>query len=159
MMARSDLLHARAGYRSARPTTSVLKIQLATRGRSIQKGQFETHASQQTAGIIHSPWSASTGPGFNLVSDECRSLGRHSAIPRCCEVSEPAPQMLPNVGERIQTMSENQKARLYPDYDRAVVRPTVNTVFLRRYDGICSQKRFDAPPVSNSTKPRFFESE
>src|SRR5262249_51192739 len=46
-------------------------------------------------------------PGFNLVSDECRSLGRHSAIPRCCEVSEPAPQMLPNVGERIRTTSEN----------------------------------------------------
>src|SRR6201987_3105272 len=38
MMARSDLLHARAGYRSARPTT-VLKIQLATHGRSIQLGQ------------------------------------------------------------------------------------------------------------------------
>src|ERR1700751_4491967 len=38
MMARSDLLHARAGYRSARPTT-VLKIQLATHGRSIQMGQ------------------------------------------------------------------------------------------------------------------------
>jgi len=37
MMARSDLLHARAGYRSARPTT-VLKIQLATHGRSIQLG-------------------------------------------------------------------------------------------------------------------------
>jgi len=36
MMARSDLLHARAGYRSARPTT-VLKIQLATHGRSIQR--------------------------------------------------------------------------------------------------------------------------
>jgi hypothetical protein len=41
MMARSDLLHARAGYRSARPTT-VLKIQLATHGRSIQKGQKAT---------------------------------------------------------------------------------------------------------------------
>ena len=39
MMARSDLLHARAGYRSARPTTAILKIQLATRGRSIQLGQ------------------------------------------------------------------------------------------------------------------------
>jgi hypothetical protein len=39
MMARSDLLHARAGYRSARPTTAILKIQLATRGRSIQMGQ------------------------------------------------------------------------------------------------------------------------
>src|ERR1700747_2219183 len=38
MMARSDLLHARAGYRSARPTTAILKIQLATHGRSIQKG-------------------------------------------------------------------------------------------------------------------------
>src|SRR6185369_1079038 len=38
MMARSDLLHARAGYRSARPTTAILKIQLATHGRSIQLG-------------------------------------------------------------------------------------------------------------------------
>jgi len=38
MMARSDLLHARAGYRSARPTT-LLKIQLATHGQSIQLGQ------------------------------------------------------------------------------------------------------------------------
>src|SRR6201998_2005988 len=37
MMARSDLIHARAGYRSARPTT-VPKIQLATHGRSIQLG-------------------------------------------------------------------------------------------------------------------------
>jgi hypothetical protein len=47
MMARSDLLHARAGYRSARPTT-VLKIQLATHGRSIQSGHKRTHASQQS---------------------------------------------------------------------------------------------------------------
>ena len=39
MMARSDLLHTRAGYRSARPTIAILKIQLATRGRSIQMGQ------------------------------------------------------------------------------------------------------------------------
>jgi len=38
MMARSDLLHTRAGYRSARPTIAILKIQLATRGRSIQMG-------------------------------------------------------------------------------------------------------------------------
>jgi hypothetical protein len=46
MMARSDLLHARAGYRSARPTTAILKIQLATRGRSIQLGQKTAlHAS------------------------------------------------------------------------------------------------------------------
>jgi hypothetical protein len=39
MMARSDLLHARAGYRSARPVTATLQIQLATHGRSIQMGQ------------------------------------------------------------------------------------------------------------------------
>ena len=38
MMARSDLLHTRAGYRCARPTIAILKIQLATRGRSIQMG-------------------------------------------------------------------------------------------------------------------------
>ena len=38
MMARSDLLHTRAGYRCARPTIAILKIQLATHGRSIQFG-------------------------------------------------------------------------------------------------------------------------
>jgi hypothetical protein len=37
IMARSDLLHARAGYRSARPVTATPQIQLATHGRSIQK--------------------------------------------------------------------------------------------------------------------------
>src|SRR5215469_4840835 len=110
-------------------------------------------------GCSVSMFRKATRPGFNLVPDECRPLGRHNAIPRCCEASEPVPQMLPNVVERIQTKSENRKARQHRDYDRAVVRPTVNTVFLRRCDGICSQKRFDAPPVSNSTKPPFFESE
>ena len=40
MMARSDLLHARAGYRSARPVTATLQIQLATHGRLIQSGQY-----------------------------------------------------------------------------------------------------------------------
>ena len=44
MMARSDLLHARAGCRSARPTTAILKIQLATRGRSIRLGHFRKSA-------------------------------------------------------------------------------------------------------------------
>jgi hypothetical protein len=44
MMARSDLLHTRAGYRSARPTIAILKIQLATRGRSIQLGQTEKNS-------------------------------------------------------------------------------------------------------------------
>src|ERR1700739_2174035 len=38
MMARSDLLHARAGYRSARPVAATLKIRLAPHGRSIQMG-------------------------------------------------------------------------------------------------------------------------
>jgi hypothetical protein len=38
IMARSDLLHARAGYRSARPVTATPQIQLATHGRSIQSG-------------------------------------------------------------------------------------------------------------------------
>src|SRR5215467_3529282 len=38
MVARSDPLHARAGYRSARPVTATPKIQLATHGRSIQLG-------------------------------------------------------------------------------------------------------------------------
>src|ERR1700747_3196017 len=42
MMARSDLLHTRAGYRSARPITAILKIQLATHGRSIQSGHEPT---------------------------------------------------------------------------------------------------------------------
>jgi hypothetical protein len=40
MMAWSDLLHARAEYRSARPVTATPQIQLATHGRSIQVGSF-----------------------------------------------------------------------------------------------------------------------
>src|SRR5215467_12950475 len=48
MMARSDLLHARAGYRSARPVTATLQIQLATHGRSIQSGHKPTPVPQQT---------------------------------------------------------------------------------------------------------------
>src|SRR5215468_8318421 len=98
-----------------------------------------------------------TSSGFNLAPGECRSLGQHSAIPRYCEVSELTPQMLLNVAERIQTMSENQKARQYRGYDRAAVRPMANTVFLQRCDAICSRKRSGAPLVSNSTKPPFFE--
>jgi len=38
MMARSDLLHERAGYRRARPVAPAQQIQLATHGRSIQTG-------------------------------------------------------------------------------------------------------------------------
>src|ERR1700760_2216894 len=55
MMARSDLLHAGAGYRSARPTT-VLKIQLATHGRSIQEvppGRANWSAVLSTADLLH----------------------------------------------------------------------------------------------------------
>jgi hypothetical protein len=37
MMARSCLLHARAGYRSARPVAAAQQIQLATHGRSFKK--------------------------------------------------------------------------------------------------------------------------
>ena len=44
MMARSDLLQARAGYRSARPVTATPQIQLATHGRSIQSGQTRSFA-------------------------------------------------------------------------------------------------------------------
>ena len=61
---------------------------------------------------------------FNLVLSECLFPGQHSAIPRSCEESEPIPQKLPNIEERIQTMSENQKARQYHGYDRAAVQPT-----------------------------------
>jgi len=39
MMARSNSLHQRAGYRRARPVTATLQIPLATHGRSIQMGQ------------------------------------------------------------------------------------------------------------------------
>src|SRR6516162_6007626 len=39
MVARSDPLHARAGYRSARPVAAAQQIQLATHGRSIQLGR------------------------------------------------------------------------------------------------------------------------
>jgi hypothetical protein len=44
MMARSGLLHARAGYRRARPVAATLQIQLATHGRSIQLGHFRKSA-------------------------------------------------------------------------------------------------------------------
>ena len=96
-------------------------------------------------------------PEFNLVPNECRFPGRHTAIPPSCEESEPIPQKLPNVAERIQTMSENQKARQYRGYDRAAVRPTANIVCLRRCDAICFRKRFGASLASDSTKAPFFE--
>src|SRR6516165_6713600 len=44
MMARTDLLHARAVYRCARPT--ILKIQLATHGRSIQLGHTRKNSNE-----------------------------------------------------------------------------------------------------------------
>jgi hypothetical protein len=42
MVARSNLLHERAGYRRARPITATQQIQLATHGRSIQMGQLQS---------------------------------------------------------------------------------------------------------------------
>jgi hypothetical protein len=60
MMARSDPLHPRAGYRSARPTTAVLKIQLATRGRSIQMGQLRTLFKNDVCDASHQHLSLQT---------------------------------------------------------------------------------------------------
>src|SRR4029077_5737678 len=51
MMARSDLLHARAGYRSARPVAATLKIHLATHGRSIQMGHKQRSEHARTSVI------------------------------------------------------------------------------------------------------------
>src|SRR5215472_8774857 len=91
--------------------------------------------------------------------DVCQFRHQHTAIPPFSEASEPILQMPRNVEEHIQTTSENRRVHQYRDYGTAVAQRAVNTLFLRRYDGICSQKCCDAPLVSNSTKPAFFESE
>src|ERR1700756_3761192 len=61
IMARSDLLHARAGYRSARPTT-VLRIQLATHGRSIQPGQVGPGRSTPFAASLRRVANTASAP-------------------------------------------------------------------------------------------------
>jgi hypothetical protein len=53
MMARSDLLQARAGYRCARPVTATPQIQLATHGRSIQMGQ--SHLTKAVSSFARCP--------------------------------------------------------------------------------------------------------
>src|ERR1700741_5345655 len=91
MMARSDLLHARAGYRSARPTT-VLKIQLATHGpvrrasaypliaareQTFREGRLGPQAaipvssSCQRAARVHSGNPAFRRPSINSFALDC----------------------------------------------------------------------------------------
>src|SRR5215469_6466768 len=91
--------------------------------------------------------------------DGCQFRDQHTAIPPFSEASEPILQRPRNVEERIQTTSENRRVHQYHGCDKAAARLAANTLFLRRYDEICSQKCCDAPLASNSTKPMFFESE
>jgi hypothetical protein len=95
MMARSDLLHARAGYRSARPTT-VPKIQLATHGRSIQSGQSRRFApplttSESSPNSGHDP-SRPSLPKRALIS---AIMGHAGAAPTSAPSSSKAPTKLP----------------------------------------------------------------
>src|SRR5215472_1986196 len=89
--------------------------------------------------------------------DGCRFRGQRTAIPPSFGAFEPILQTPQNVRERIQTKSESRRVRQYHDYDKAAGRRTVNTLFLRRYDGIFPQKYLDVPLGSNSTKPLFSE--
>src|ERR1700757_726753 len=75
MMARSDLLHTRAGYRSARPITAILKIQLATHGRSIQSGRkslqrsnFRFSGPLDNLVVSIGPVGRALGAGARLIS-------------------------------------------------------------------------------------------
>src|SRR5262249_55824517 len=89
MMARSDLLHARAGYRSARPTTSVLKIQLATRGRSIQMGQKRRICDVRFTSALSSASDVSTPRRYRRFgphSDSCRAVSFDDLIGELLEL-------------------------------------------------------------------------
>src|SRR5260221_103450 len=91
------------------------------------------------------------------ASSGCRLRDRHTAILLSFEACEPILQTLRNVGDRIQTMSENRRVRQYHGYGKAAARRAVNTLFLRRCDGILLQIYFGGPLGLNSTRPRFFE--
>src|SRR5215469_12126572 len=96
---------------------------------------------------------------WNRASNGYRFRDQQTAILRSFEAFELILRTPPNVRERIQTTSGNRKVHQCRGYDKAAVRPTANTLLLRRYDGIFSQKCFDVPLGLNSTKPPFFESE
>ena len=99
-------------------------------------------------GLLDQEWGNSDGRAwlvmrqyacFHVIRLEpggCQFRDQHSAILPFSEASEPVLQMPRNVEERIQTMSESRRVRQYRDYDRAVARWAVNTLFLRRYDGL-----------------------
>ena len=72
MMARSDLLHTRAGYRCARPTIAILKIQLATRGRSIQMGSN----SAELGFSHHFHFAVTSGPTASILDRQLRATIR-----------------------------------------------------------------------------------
>src|SRR5215813_9488864 len=94
---------------------------------------------------------------WNRASNGYRFRDQQTAILRSFEAFELILRTPPNVRERIQTTSGNRRVRQYRGYDKAAVRRMVNTLFLRRYDGIFPQKYFDVPLGLNSTKPLFSE--
>src|SRR5215472_10574228 len=89
--------------------------------------------------------------------DGCRFRGQRTAIPPSFEAFEPILQTPQNVRERIQTTSESRRVRQCHDYDKAAGRWTVNTLRLRRCDGIFFRKCFAVLLGLNSTKPLFSE--
>src|SRR5215470_8450361 len=96
-----------------------------------------------------SPWSR--------ASDGCRFLDQRTAIPPSFGAFESILQTPRNIQERIQTMSESRRVRQYHDHDKAAGRWTVNTLRLRRCDGIFFRKCFDVLLGVGSTKPLFSE--
>src|SRR5215471_17729262 len=94
---------------------------------------------------------------WTRASNGYRFRDQQTAIPQSSEGFEPILQTPPNVREHIQTTSESRRVRQYRDCDKAAERQMVNTLVLRRCDGIFSQKCLGALLGLNSTKPRFSE--
>jgi hypothetical protein len=87
MMARSDLLHARAGYRSARPVAAAQQIQLATHGRSFKK--IGRQLGQPYFGRRFSIGrSTSSYVGTWVLSDH-----DSSAAPQTVQIASPGPSI------------------------------------------------------------------
>jgi hypothetical protein len=76
MMARSDLLHARAGYRSARPTT-VPKIQLATQRSFAPIDRYVRSGLWQTQNYPLSVGSLRDRKGPRLGTNRSAAIGLH----------------------------------------------------------------------------------
>src|SRR5215467_7958826 len=132
---------------STRASTTMARASGGRLGRKITGSATADLSGNQ------SPTSQARAP------DGCRFPDRHTAIPPSFLTFEPVLQTLRNVGGRIQTTSESRKVHQYRGYDKAAVRRMVNTLFLRRYDGIFPRKYFDVPLGLNSTKPLFSELE